>query len=117
MNDDLLAINQILAKYTDDVDKALDDAIKSTADEAVVKLKETSPKNRGKYRRGWKVKKVKGEYTVYNTQYQLTHLLENGHDVVAWGRKVTRAKAQPHIKPVADWAQEEVVKRVEDGLK
>lgn len=115
-NDSLLAVNEILAQYTNDVTKDLEDAMKSTAEDAVAKLKATSPKRRGKYARGWKVKKSKGTYIVHNTQYQLTHLLENGHDIVSWGRKTGHFEGKPHIKPVNDWVAEEVVKRIEDNL-
>ncbi|MEE0896820.1 MAG: hypothetical protein U0L88_04245, partial [Acutalibacteraceae bacterium] len=54
------------------------------AKETVQKLKNTSPKgspHKRKYAEGWKVsKKDRGDLVVHNaTNYQLTHLLENGH--------------------------------------
>lgn len=57
----------------------------------------------GKYNRGWRVKKEKDGAIVYNaSQPSLTHLLENGHDVISHGVKVGRARAIPHIKPVEE---------------
>lgn len=114
----LLDINLILAQYATTVDKGMDEALKSTAKDAVDKLKSTSPKEKGTYAKSWKVKKGKKlYYVVYNEQYQLTHLLEKGHDVVAWGKKCGRTKAKPHIAPVNDWVKEEAVKRLEENLK
>lgn len=77
-------------------------ASKNVANECVKKLKATSPKNKGhsKYAKSWKSKKLDDGYVVYSEMPGLTHLLENGHDVVKNGVKVGRARANPHIKPV-----------------
>ena len=109
-------INMALAQFTANVNKNLDDTMKTTADDAKKMLKSTSPKKSGKYAKGWQVKKVNGTYTICNKVYYLTHLLENGHDVVAYGKKVGHAAAHPHIKKVEEWVQEEVPKRLEEKL-
>ena len=111
-------INAVLAQYTKNVNETVDSILNSTSKEAVIKLKETSPQAEGggKYAKSWAVKKKKGTYTIYNKQPGLTHLLENGHDVVVNGRKVGRAPAQPHIKEVDDWLSEEIVQRMESSL-
>lgn len=96
---------------------ATKDAGKKVAEDTVKTLKMTSPssKGHGKYKKGWSVKADGSTYTVYNkTHPGLTHLLEKGHDVISHGKKVGRAKAQPHIKP----AEEEAVNRyVEEVTK
>lgn len=91
------------------------DAAKKAADYTVRELKATSPKgSTGKYAKGWKTKAQDGGQVVYNEkQYQLTHLLENGHDVVVNGKKVGHAKAYPHIKP----AEQKGVEQFELWLK
>lgn len=77
------------------------EAAKEAADHAAKELKATSPKGTGKYAKGWAVKAQDGGYVVYNKRrYMLTHLLENGHDIIVNGKKVGRARAIPHIKPV-----------------
>lgn len=117
-------INKILQDYAKDVDKAVLDAEDQVAKEAVKKLKATSPRNpRGKgrhYADDWKVdSKAKKNYAqtiIHNKQYQLTHLLENGHEVVRNGTVVGHAKPQPHIKAVEEWVKDEMVERIEKNL-
>ena len=118
-------VNNILKEYASDVEKVLLKTEDEVAAEAVEKLKKTSPrKTRGKkaghYAKSWDVdKKAKKQYAqtiIYNKDYQLTHLLENGHDVVREGRVVGHAKAQPHIKPVEEWVKKEMVERIEAEL-
>jgi hypothetical protein len=120
-----MELQSIFSAFEHHVHTAVDTAAEKTAEEAVKKLKKTSPKNkrakRGKkYKNGWKYKKTSEGMTVYNEQYQLTHLLEHGHDVVINGVvKKKRAEAQPHIAPVEAWAQdkfpEEFKRQVEKG--
>lgn len=94
------------------------------------KLKETSPKLKkpkkgrtpGKYAKGWEAKKTTQhsyapEYIVRNkTDYQLTHLLENGHAVI--GKDGVRREGSygkvPHINKAADEEIEEFVKDMEE---
>lgn len=94
---------------------------KIAAQKVVKILKNTSPKNRGKYARSWKVKQEGALNIVYNQYPGYTHLLENGHDVIRGGRKVGRAPAHPHIKPAEEEGKtlfvEEVIKEVERRLE
>lgn len=109
-------ITNALAEYTDDVEKSLQRTIRTVGKEAVEKLKVTSPSRTGKYAKSWKLsfsdKSGNAKLRIYNTVYRLTHLLENGHVTGTGGF----AKGTPHIGPVNDWAQEEVVKRMEEVL-
>lgn len=109
-------VNKILQEYAEDVDKAVLNVEEKVAKEAVKKLKATSPKNpkgRGRhYANDWKIdqrsKKHYAHLIVHNKQYQLTHLLENGHNIVRNGKVVGHANAQKHIKPVEEWVKREV---------
>ena len=104
-------VQSVLSQFANDVKTDLDDAMKEIADEAVKKLKSTSPtsKRRGKkYKSGWKVDKKSGHYIINNKVYRLTHILENGHDIVIKGTKRGYSPAQPHIKPVEEWCQKEL---------
>ena len=57
-------------------------------------------------------------WIVHNSKnYQLTHLLEDGHVVVNKHGVVGRASAHKHIEPVRDWAQEELVHQIEMKLE
>ena len=118
-------INKILKDYCNEVDKAMLDVEEEVAAEAVKKLKQTSPKKaRGKkaghYAKSWEVDtKAKKQYAqtiIHNKDYQLTHLLENGHDIVRNGKVVGHAQPQVHIKPVEEWVNKEMVERLEEKL-
>ena len=105
-------LNLMLQEYAQDVQDAVDEAAKEAADLTARKLKESSPKRakgrgKGKYARGWKVKKrsdgVLVSYVVYNgTSPGLTHVLENGHVARNQYGTFGRVRAIPHIGPAAE---------------
>lgn len=109
-------INKVLAQYTNDVNQTVDQVMKSNAQEAKKALTSSSPVRSGKYAKSWAVKKLKGQYIVYNKKPGLTHLLENGHDIIRDGRKVGHAPAQVHIRPVEEMISEKIVKELEEKL-
>ena len=86
--------------YTEEVGAAIEEAVKETAQALAADLRETSPKDTGKYAKGWTAKKEgPGRYVVYNkTKPQLTHLLEHGHAKRGGGR----VEGRPHIKPAGE---------------
>lgn len=106
-----IELQSIFSTFEHHVNTAVDTAADKVANEAVKKLKKTSPNNKRtkgkKYKNGWKHKKTSEGMTVYNEQYQLTHLLENGHDIVINGEVRGHAAAHEHIAPVEAWAQDE----------
>lgn len=114
-------VAQILGQFEHGVSTALDEVSEEVAKEAVKKLKSVSPVGtgawKGHYARKWKAKKVDGKFVVYNEKYQLTHLLENGHDVVSHGKVAGHVPGKPHIKPVEEWVQEEVPKKLEEAIE
>lgn len=117
-------VNRILQEYASDVDKAVLKAEDDVAKEAIKKLKATSPKNDSgnskHYADQWKIdakeKKNYSKTVIYNRIGGRTHLLEHGHDVVRNGAVVGHAEGQPHIKPVEEWVQKEMVERIERKL-
>ena len=107
-------IVKALADYKDEVNKGIEIEKENVAKKAVKILKETSPKNSGKYAKGWKVSDISGKKVVHNkTDYQLTHLLEHGYAKVNGGR----VAAKPHIRPVEEKVIKEFVEGVEKVIK
>lgn len=120
------AFMEVLNQYKNACDENADEAVKFTAKEAAEELRHANPPGSGEYRpwnkaynKGWTVtqtKRDKREHksaTVHNkTHYQLTHLLEKGHATVDGGR----TRKFPHIAPVAEKAEEKLVKRMTEGL-
>lgn len=112
------AINDILEEYGEGVQGVLISVLPEIANEACEKVKQAGKKEWTRYNAGWNVDSGKtGKFsvnaTVHNaTDYQLTHLLEYSHPMPQGGT----SKAYTHIAPVNDWAQEEVIKKVEDKL-
>lgn len=109
-------INNILAQYTSDVNVTVDEVMKSGAQQAKKALQQLSPADTGRYAKSWAVKKEKGRYIVYNKKPGLTHLLENGHDIIRNERKVGRVQGRPHIKPVEEMINENIIKELESKL-
>lgn len=101
------------------VDNVIDEAAAKVSKEAVKTLKATSPKREGggRYAKGWTTKKVGKQTVIHNkTDYQLTHLLENGHDVVSHGKKVGHFDGITHIAPVEKEVIEKMTEEVEKGI-
>lgn len=113
-----LQMRDLLDDYMDEVQKVTDEAIEDTAKEAVTKLRNDSPKASGNYAKGWTQKKDgKLGRVVYNkTDYQLTHLLENGHVIKNQYGTYGRAPGIKHIAPVEEWAADELPIRISRGL-
>lgn len=114
-------LNKIMKQYEKEVEDLSSDVFQSVAKGTVQELKNTSPKKTGSYASGWAVKKEQGvgkmNFIVYNrTDYQLTHLLENGHIVRNKKGTYGRADAIPHIAPAADKAADELVEQLESKL-
>lgn len=111
-------IHKLLIDYTEEVTKGIEEAAISLGDEAVSVLKKSGPVDKGKYRKSWKNKVLRGagyiNVTVYNAKYyRLTHLLEYGHAK----RNGGRTKAFNHIKPVEKMVSEKFVESVEEIIR
>ena len=113
-----VVISSILNAYSDDVKDLIIESAKEVGEQGKEKLKKTSPRRTGNYRKGWRVKTREGatfvHCTIHNaTHYRLTHLLEKGH----LNRDGSRTKPKIHIAPVEKYVQDEYIKRVENGIK
>lgn len=114
LNDLSKEIAKALSIYTSEVTEGLEEAKTMVAKNTVKHLKNNSPEDTGDYAKGWSRKKVGTAEIVYNrTDYQLTHLLENGHV----NRDGSRTQAIPHIKPAEEKAIDEYLEEVEKVIK
>ena len=116
---------EILEAYKDATDETVENAITVVGKECVTALKNANPSGSGRYRSWkeynstWDVTKTKRDIrehktaTVHNTKhYQLTHLLEKGHALHQGGR----ARAFPHIAPVAEKAETWLFEKIKNGV-
>lgn len=122
MHNSIIDVSSILNEYSQDIQEAITEEAQKVAKKGVAELKNTSPKRTGKYRKGWGVTTTKGrgfvKCRIHNkTDWQLTHLLENGHRIMRNGEKVGVANAKVHIKPVEDECVREYTQDVENIIK
>lgn len=108
-----------LSEYKQDVTDDLKKEIKQVAKACKQEIQQNSPALTGSYRKGWR-DRVEYEsrddvrVIVHNkTDYQLTHLLENGHAKVNGGR----VNAQPHIAPACENAEKKLINKVKVLVK
>lgn len=110
------AINEILGDYSKDVREVVDKSITSVARDAQKELKTAGSFKGTTYKKSWAVriekKRIYTNATVYNRKPGLTHLLEFGHIKQNGGR----TREFPHIAPVNDQVQSEVIKKIEENL-
>ena len=112
-------VDAILTEYDAKVMSVADEVITEVAKEASKKLRQTSPKDTGKYAKGWTYQVEKGRITktatVYGKRdtYPLAHLLEFGHAK----RNGGRVEGIEHIKPVEEWAAKELEERIKRRIE
>lgn len=106
-NDIERSINTFMRECVDENEEVLQQRAQDAGKQAVKALKHESRKRTGKYAKGWKSTAQRGatgvEVTVHNTQYQLTHLLENDHAIKnQTGRTFGTTKGDKVISRIAD---------------
>lgn len=121
------AIAEILNEYGDEVYDVMEECIDSVSEEAKDRLKSANHFRKeasGTYAGSWINEKLQGKpltvaRAVHNEKhYRLTHLLEKGHVIKnGTGREYGHTSAFPHIGPVNDWANKELVAMVERKLQ
>ncbi|MGR2746479.1 HK97 gp10 family phage protein [Bacillus sp. N6] len=114
INDLSSEITRELQRYTHLIEEDLEVAKEEVSKNLVDELQQKSPKNTGKYRKGWRKKKVGNAIVVHNAlKPQLTHLLEKGHAKVGGGR----VPAKVHIAPAEEKAITEFLEQVERAIQ
>lgn len=114
-------LEAIFEEYAESLEAAKDVAAETTAKETVQELKSASPvgtgPRAGKYARGWRSKETDDGYVVYNaTDWQLTHLLNNGHDLYLHGNHIGYQEGDNHIGKVEQKMIEEYENAISRGL-
>jgi hypothetical protein len=116
----LVSINDItgeiarhLRQYTQEVEEELESAQDEVTKDGVKILKQSSPKDTGKYAKGWTRKKQGDGYVIHNRVYQLTHLLEHGHAKANGGRVSPRV----HIRTVEEKMIKDFEERIERAIQ
>ena len=112
-------MKEVLDEVNKEVREAGIKGINKISKESVSKLRNTSPKKTGSYARGWATKK-EGEMDVIvhnKTDYQLTHLLENGHVIRNKKGTYGRTSGKKHIKPVEEWAVDALPEEIMRNIK
>lgn len=118
MDDLTKQITDAMKQYTGAVSEEIEASLKAVGKEAASKLKHTSPKHSGEYRKSWtiSVERRSGEINVivHNKEhYRLIHLLEYGHKM----RNGKKSRAISHVAPVEEWAEKEAIKAIEKAVK
>lgn len=117
------SINETLSLYASDITDLVKQEVADVTSEGLKDLKNNSPIKTGDYKKGWRKKKLKStlygdEWVLYNkTDYRLTHLLEDGHDLKRGGAVIGHVKAYPHISKTEKKVSDELVKRVEAVIR
>ena len=113
-----------LMKYSGKIYDGVAEAAKKRAKELQANIKKDAPKRNGFYSKSWRCKENKGEasgkisYIVENKRdYQLVHLLEDGHDIKRDGKVIGHAKAHPHFRDNEKKAIEAFENDVEELLQ
>lgn len=114
VNDIADAIAAELQQYSQDVTEDLKRDVKQVAKECKQEIQRNSPALTGSYKKGWRDQvEFEGREDIRvvvknKTDYQLTHLLENGHAKVNGGR----VQGKPHIRPAEQNAEKKLLQKV-----
>lgn len=121
--DDLAsAVMRELESYGAAATVATKRAVEKVAEDCRVDISTHAPSNTGKYKKSWKKKLAyssadESRYVVYSSRYQLTHLLEYGHEKWIYGYYTGgRVSAKPHIRPAEARAEQQLVSEIKKEL-
>lgn len=117
-------IKKTLDEWQGVTEEAASTGVMATARQAVEKLHNIKPPGSekygswDKYNNSWQAARLTKRKNVYSQvihnvkHYRLAHLLENGHALHQGGR----ARAFPHIAPIAEEAEEELLNNIKQVL-
>lgn len=97
-------------------------AVEKTAEQCRKDIMQGAPKDSGKYQKSWRKKlsfmnAKESRYTVYSTRYQLTHLLEYGHEKWIYGTYTGgTVSGKPHIRPAEMKAETNLINELKRTL-
>ena len=123
------AVDELLAKYGEQVFDVMGDAIRYVSTNARDDLRSvnrfsSNGNPTGAYSKSWEyeqrlVHRYKQQATVFNEDhYRLTHLLESGHSKWLWGRPTGESvQGYPHIAKVNDKAQDSLIEMVSERIE
>ena len=106
-------VAEVVKEYGEEVKADAQKVCKQISPEIVAQLKQRSPRTKyahEHYAEGWTYDVTTNSYgtvrvTVYNaTKPQLTHLLENGHEVVAKGKHYGRTNGEKEPFHIVEWS-------------
>lgn len=110
-----------LSDYEDEISEGVKKEIEKAGKDALKEVKARSPKRSGRYKKGWRMGKRQYKSSsrssgvvIYNkTDYQLTHLLEYGHQKASGGR----VEGKPHIRPAEQAAEKKLIQEITDTIE
>ena len=107
-------IQRQLQYYARGVSEKVEVAKQESANQFKSDVIRDSPERRPSYKKGWRIKKTEKSLLIHNkTDYQLTHLLENGHIK----RNGERYAGKVHIRPNEEKAVREFLNKVERAIE
>ena len=107
------AIKKVLDDYEGEISGNVDNITKKIGQKGAAALRQESAQkfNGNKYRKSWTSRyeqtRLASKVTLYSKMPGLPHLLENGHAKRGGGR----TNPYEHIRPVEEWAIDEVIDR------
>lgn len=119
------AMEKLLTEYGEEIKEEVNKQIVDTGKQTTNQLKQrpSETKSHKHYAKGWtedmEITWHGSTLTIYNkTKPQLTHLLNNGHHYVTRsGVRLFDVIGDEHIDHASDFANDLLVKKVEDALK
>ncbi len=119
------SLKAILDEYGEEIRGELSLAVADTTKATLTELKSLSPVKTGSYRKGWRSKIEQTRWgtvnaSIYNeTDWQLTHLLNDGHDYVDRnGQRIEDyVKGDGHIDKAGEFADSQLMVEVEKRLE
>lgn len=110
-------LNKLLQEYAKETSETTKDCVNTVAKKTLSKVRNTSPKKTGKYKKSWRKTVVTENanalvVSIHNEKYSLVHLLEKGHQKRGGGR----VAAIPHVAPAEQGAIEMLEKEIRSKI-